>query len=97
MRVTTRVMSTMKWQVQTERQVNVNGTREKRKHAEREADNETEEIKIRPGHTTPLAQLAFALRGPETETRTLLLATCYLLTKTSRIETIQLRKAVGGG
>src|SRR5713226_1958939 len=37
--------------------MDVDRAREKRQHAEREAHDETEEIKIRPGHTAPRAHL----------------------------------------
>jgi hypothetical protein len=35
--------------------MDVDRAREKRHHAERESHDETEEIKIRPGHTAPRA------------------------------------------
>jgi len=36
-----------------ERQMDVNGAREKRENAQREPDDKAEQINIRPGHATP--------------------------------------------
>src|SRR5215467_9147734 len=50
------VMAEMKWQMPFDRQMDVDCPGEKRNHAKREAHEKTEEIKIRPGHSSPLAQ-----------------------------------------
>jgi hypothetical protein len=50
------VMPSMKRQVPLERQMDVSRPAEKREHAEREAHDETEKIKISPGHRSPRAQ-----------------------------------------
>src|SRR6476646_11366615 len=50
---TTTMVRDVKRQVQTKRQVDVDCARKKRKHAERESHNKTEQIEIRPGHKTP--------------------------------------------
>src|SRR5689334_15769851 len=50
---TSAVMAEMKRQMPFDRQMDVDRTREERKHAEREAHEKTEEIKIRPGHNSP--------------------------------------------
>src|ERR1700674_4772127 len=47
------VMPAMKRQVPFEREMQVHSAREKRQHAERKAHQETEEIEVRPSHTTP--------------------------------------------
>src|SRR6267378_2571231 len=49
-------MRAMKGQVHFEWQMEVDRTGQERKYAEREAHQETQKIKIRPGHTTPRAQ-----------------------------------------
>src|SRR5690242_10763940 len=47
------VMAEMKRQVPFDRQMDVDRTREKRNHAEPKTQQKTDEIKIRPGHTSP--------------------------------------------
>src|SRR5713101_5138775 len=47
------VVPKVKGQVHLEGKMDVDRAREKRQHAEREAHDEAEEIKIRPGHTAP--------------------------------------------
>src|SRR5260370_12683582 len=47
------VVPQVKGQVHLEGKMDVDRAREKRQHAEREAHDEAEEIKIRPGHTAP--------------------------------------------
>src|SRR5690242_20697439 len=47
------VMTEMKRQVPFDRQMHVDGAREEGKHAQREAHEKTEEVKIRPGHNSP--------------------------------------------
>src|SRR5579864_157320 len=47
------VMRAVERQVHFERQVEVDRTRKERKNAQREADQETEQIEVRPGHKTP--------------------------------------------
>src|SRR5438128_7758183 len=49
----TGMMRTVKGQMHLERKMNVNRARQERKHAEGEAHNEANEIKIRPGHKSP--------------------------------------------
>src|SRR4029077_18036843 len=49
------VVPRVKGQVHLEGKMDVDRAREKRQHAEREAHDEAEEIKIRPGHTAPRA------------------------------------------
>src|SRR5260370_7378787 len=49
------VVPQVKGQVHLEGKMDVDRAREKRQHAEREAHDEAEEIKIRPGHTAPRA------------------------------------------
>src|SRR6202040_3237231 len=49
-------MRAMKGQVHFEWQMEVDRTGQERKHTERETNQETQKIKIRPGHTTPRAQ-----------------------------------------
>src|SRR5207247_11298495 len=49
----TGMMRTVKGQMHLERKMNVNRARQERKHAEGEAHEEAEEIKIRPGHKSP--------------------------------------------
>ena len=71
------VMRAMKWEVPLEGQMEVDRAGQKRKNAQREAHQETEKIKIRPGHKSPRArryspQLAVAARELEFEIRTLL-------------------------
>src|SRR5208282_675984 len=48
-----RMRRSMERQVDMERQMNVDGARQERKNAEREAHQETEEIEVIPGHKTP--------------------------------------------
>src|SRR5216684_2236859 len=75
------VMSAMKGQVQTRRQMKVRRTAEKRQHAEGEPHNEAEKIKVRPGHTTPRAQpftSATYRCGARAGIRDAGPATCYL-------------------
>ena len=47
------VVPPMKRQVPFEWQMDVSRTAKERQHAEREAHDETEKIKISPGHRTP--------------------------------------------
>src|SRR5213082_1995143 len=56
MRRAATVMHAMKWQVPFEWKMEVDRTGQKRKYAQREAHQEAEEIKIRPGHKSPRAQ-----------------------------------------
>jgi hypothetical protein len=48
--VAARCMAAMERQVQLKRQVNVHRSSEERKHAQREAHQEAQEIKVRPRH-----------------------------------------------
>src|SRR5215472_7084548 len=57
-----RVMAEVKWQMPFDRQMDMDGPGEKRNHAQREAHEKTEEIKIRPGHRAPLTQRSIRLR-----------------------------------
>src|SRR5437016_6802488 len=70
-----RLMRAMEWQVHLERQMDVDRAGQKRKNAQREAHQEAEEIKVRPGHGTPRAHL---VRELEFETQALLGATSTL-------------------
>src|SRR5882724_6891565 len=49
-------MRAMKGQVHLEWQMEVDRTGQERKYTERETHQETQKIKVRPGHTTPRAQ-----------------------------------------
>src|SRR2546422_11734482 len=62
------VVPPMKRQVPFEWQMDVSRTAKERQHAEREAHDETEKIKISPGHRTPRAH---PVRELEFETQTL--------------------------
>src|ERR1700730_6385763 len=66
----TPVVPEVKRQMHLEGKMNVDSAREKRKHAEREAHDEAEKIKIRPGHTAPRAptgrELESGRRPPNT-------------------------------
>src|SRR6266478_6531704 len=65
------VVPPMKGQVPFEWQMDVSRTAKERQHAEREAQDETEKIKISPGHRTPRAH---PVRELEFETQTLQLS-----------------------
>src|SRR6267143_991697 len=65
------VVPPMKRQVPFEWQMDVSRTAKERQHAEREAHDETEKIKISPGHRTPRAH---PVRELEFETQTLQLS-----------------------
>src|SRR6267143_5527982 len=65
------VVPPMKRQVPFEWQMDVSRTAKEREHAEREAHDETEKIKISPGHRTPRAH---PVRELEFETQTLQLS-----------------------
>src|SRR6266850_1357255 len=75
------VVPPMKRQVPFERQMDVSRTAEEREHAEREAHDETEKIKISPGHRTPRAH---PVRELEFETQTLLLSFAAALAADAR-------------
>ncbi len=49
-------MRAMKGQVHFEWEMEVDRTSQERKYTERETHQETQKIKVRPGHTTPRAQ-----------------------------------------
>src|SRR5580693_1532396 len=69
------VMRTMKGQVHFEWQMEVDRAGQEGKYTEGEAHQETQKIKIRPGHGTPRAHF---VRELEFETQTLLGATSTL-------------------
>src|SRR5690242_12926814 len=58
------VMPAMKRQMPFHREMQVHGAREERQHAEREAHQKTEEIEVRPSHTTPRERHLPAFGGP---------------------------------
>src|SRR5215467_1601702 len=83
------VMPSVKRKAHLERQLDVYGARQEREHAKKEADQETEQIKIRPVHKTPrfLAQglqarllySGLASTSPETRHKTTLTPCSRLL------------------
>src|SRR5467141_4159487 len=74
-------MRAMNWQVPFEREMDVSRTAEERQHAEREAHDETEKIKISPGHRTPRAH---PVRELEFETQSLQLSFAATLAADAR-------------
>src|SRR6266436_853442 len=75
------VVPPMKRQVPFEWQMDVSRTAKERQHAEREAHDETEKIKISPGHRTPRAH---PVRELEFETQTLQLSFAAALAADAR-------------
>jgi hypothetical protein len=72
------VAAEVKRQMHLERKMYVHGAREKRENAQREPNDEAEQINIRPGHATPQnAALLFTLRELEFETGPFLPATVF--------------------
>src|SRR6266850_3256779 len=61
------VVPPMKRQVPFEREMDVSRPAEEREHAEREAHDETEKIKISPGHRTPRARAGVRDADPTTQ------------------------------
>src|SRR5260370_2183126 len=92
------VMRAMKGQVDFEWQMEVDRASQERKNTEREAHEETQKIKIRPGHTTPQAQHftnATCRCGARAGIRDADPARRYL--DPPGIDTTPLRRAAGGG
>src|SRR5712664_4521923 len=75
------VVPPMKRQVPFEREMDVSRTAKERHYAEREAHDETQKIKISPGHRTPRAH---PVRELEFETQTLVLSFAAALAADAR-------------
>src|SRR3981189_47810 len=88
----------MKWQGDLERPMDIDTASQKRKNAQGEAHQEAEKIEVRPGHTTPRAQLltsATCRCGARAGIRDAGPVASYL--DPFRIETAQLRREADGG